>query len=126
MISGITRNAQGSPGRLGGFGGRDSGGVLGDLKSPPKVPKFWGRFWGVLGNIRGPQEGSGGARNAQGELGRLKREDDRRSEAELSGDGQERSGGGGSAERSGAIDGFFPLKNWFFPYENPGKSWKSS
>ena len=126
MISGITRNAQGSPGRLGGFGGRDSGGVLGDLKSPPKVPKFWGGFWGVLGMDSGSSGRLRGARNAQGELGTLKREDDRRSEAELSGDGQERSGGGGSAERSGAINGFFPLKNWFFLYENLGKSWKSS
>ena len=59
MISGITRNAQGSPGRLGGFGGRDSGGVLGDLKSPPKVPKFWEGFevlskaQGELGTLRG-------------------------------------------------------------------------
>ena len=67
MISGITRNAQGSPGRLGGFGGRDSGGVLGDLKSPPKVPKFLGGFGGEFWGVR-----FGVLRKAQGELGTLR------------------------------------------------------
>ena len=118
--SGVTRKARGIRGE--GFGGSPGG----PEESPKSTEILGGDSGGILGGIRGPQEGSGGARNAQGELGTLKREDDRRSEAELSGDGQERSGGGGSAERSGAIDGFFPLKNWFFPYENPGKSWKSS